>query len=73
MGHDTKRVIDDSEVDRIAELASADARSVWKRLAGGKLKPKVQSRIDAAIAAVLGSRESESSSQSSPPPSPCAA
>lgn len=43
--------VTDAVAAQIAEEASADIRSVWKRLAGGTLKPKVQERIDRAIAA----------------------
>jgi hypothetical protein len=41
---------DDKTVARIAAAAEADERSVWKRLAGGVVRGRVQARIDRAIA-----------------------
>jgi hypothetical protein len=50
--------VSDELVKEIADAASADTRSVWKRLAGGELRPKVQHRIDREIAARMGARAS---------------
>jgi hypothetical protein len=46
--------ITEEQVERIADLASAHPRSVWKRLAGGTLRPLCQRRVDRAIAECLG-------------------
>ena len=43
--------IDEATVAAIATDAEADPRSVWKRLAGGKVRGRVGARIDRAIAA----------------------
>jgi hypothetical protein len=40
---------DDKTVAKIAAAAEADERSVWKRLAGGAVRGRVQARIDRAI------------------------
>lgn len=60
MGHEaqceTRAAFTDEVVKEIAEAASADVRSVWKRLAGGTLRPKVQARIDRGIAARVEAR-----------------
>lgn len=61
MGQDVRpsthdALISDAVVKEIADAASADTRSVWKRLAGGTLRRRVQDRIDREIAArILGS------------------
>jgi hypothetical protein len=55
--HDARAAPDEAAVARIAEAASADVRSVWKRLAGGTLKKKVQARVDAAIAEWRAAKE----------------
>ena len=55
---DARFLVDDETVARIAEAAEATPRSVWKRLAGGRIRGRVQARIDRAIAearAVAGS------------------
>jgi hypothetical protein len=41
---------DEAAVAKIAAAAEADERSVWKRLAGGEVRGRVQVRIDRAIA-----------------------
>jgi hypothetical protein len=41
---------DERTVATIAATAEADERSVWKRLAGGEVRGRVQARIDRAIA-----------------------
>jgi hypothetical protein len=41
----------ENTVNEIAAEAEADPRSVWKRLAGGKVRGRVAARIDRAIAA----------------------
>jgi hypothetical protein len=46
----TPPVVTEDVVQEIADEASVDIRSVWKRLAGGKLRTKAQARIDQAIA-----------------------
>lgn len=43
-------VFDEKTVAKIAAAAEADERSVWKRLAGGEVRGRVQARIDRAIA-----------------------
>ena len=48
--------VTEAEVKAIADLAYADERSVWKRLGGGQLRPKVQARVDRAIAERIGAR-----------------
>jgi hypothetical protein len=54
MRHQIARLpVPDRLVREIAAEASADIRSVWKRLAGGELRPKVQERIDRALASRL--------------------
>jgi hypothetical protein len=55
---DARFLVDDETVARIAEASEATPRSVWKRLAGGRIRGRVQARIDRAIAearAVAGS------------------
>ncbi len=47
---DRRPVFDERTVARIAAVAEADERSVWKRLAGGEVRGRVQARIDRAIA-----------------------
>jgi len=37
-------------VAAVADEADADVRSVWKRLAGGRLRPKTERRVDRALA-----------------------
>jgi len=44
----------DAIVNAIAEDAAAHARSVWKRLAGGRLRGRVEQRVDRAIERHLG-------------------
>jgi hypothetical protein len=51
--NDGRLVLDDKTIAKIADLAEASDRSVWKRLAGGRIRGRVQGRIDRAIAAVL--------------------
>jgi hypothetical protein len=42
-------------VQKIADAADCDARTVWKRIAGcDELRPRVMRRIDAAIQTVMG-------------------
>lgn len=59
MKHETQpeTPISDDVVRKIADDAAADERSVWKRLGGGRLRPKTERRIDAAIAANLIRRQ----------------
>lgn len=58
MGHEKSRgAIGDQIVREIADAASVDPRSVWKRLAGGTLRRRAQERIDREIAARLGDEE----------------
>ena len=45
-------LISRDSVAKVAELAECDERSVWKRLAGGYVRPKVRDRIDRAIARI---------------------
>jgi hypothetical protein len=48
---------DDDLIDQIAEDAFADPRSVWKRLAGGRLRGRsLEARVDRAIAARMPTR-----------------
>ena len=68
--------IDEDTVAAIAAEAEVDVRSVWKRLAGGKVRGRVGARIDRVIAARLGEGTSEaipprgdSQSQRARPPS----
>ena len=44
-------VLNERTVAKIADAAEASERSVWKRLAGGRVRGLVQGRIDRAIAA----------------------
>jgi hypothetical protein len=48
--------IDEATVAGIAAEAEADPRSVWKRLAGGKVRGRVGVRIDRAIAAHIAKK-----------------
>jgi hypothetical protein len=48
--------IDEETVAAIAAEAEVDARSVWKRLAGGKVRGRAGARIDRVIAERLGAR-----------------
>jgi hypothetical protein len=43
-------VFDEEIVNKIAQRAEANPRSVWKRLAGGTVRGRVQARIDREIA-----------------------
>jgi hypothetical protein len=45
--------VDEATVVAIAAEAEADPRTVWKRLAGGRVRGRVAARIDRAIAARL--------------------
>ena len=49
MSHDALHITDD-DIDRIADRASADRRSVIRRLAGLPVKGRAGARIDAALA-----------------------
>jgi hypothetical protein len=49
---DARILFDEKTVAAIAEAAEANERSVWKRLGGGKVRGRVQARIDRAIASV---------------------
>jgi hypothetical protein len=51
--NDGRLVLDDKTIAKIADVAEASDRSVWKRLAGGRIRGRVQGRIDRAIASVL--------------------
>jgi hypothetical protein len=51
--NDGRIMLDDKTIARIADVAEASERSVWKRLAGGRVRGRVQGRIDRAIASVL--------------------
>ena len=44
-------VFDEQAVGEIADRAEANPRTVWKRLAGGKVRGRVALRIDREIAA----------------------
>jgi len=57
MQQSTSPGIDEAVVAAIAAEAEADPRSVWKRLAGGKVRGRVGVRIDRAIAAHLAKKE----------------
>ena len=46
--------VTDADVDRIAEEALADRRTVIRRLAGLPVRGRVQARIDRAMAKVRG-------------------
>ena len=51
---DAGGVFDEQAIAEIAREAEADPRSVWKRLAGGEVRGRVQARIDRAIVSVRG-------------------
>jgi hypothetical protein len=51
---DESRRISDETAKAIAERASASVQSVYKRLAGAALRPKLAKRVDDAIVEVLG-------------------
>jgi hypothetical protein len=57
MQQTTSPGIDEAVVAAIAAEAEADPRSVWKRLAGGKVRGRVGARIDRAIAAYLAKKD----------------
>jgi hypothetical protein len=40
----------DAKVRRVASEEDVDERSVWKRLGGGRLRPKVERRVDRGLA-----------------------
>jgi hypothetical protein len=52
--------VDEETVAAIAAEAEVDARSVWKRLAGGKVRGRAGARIDRVIAARFAERIPES-------------
>jgi len=51
--HQAPPIFDEKTVQAIADAAEADARSVWKRLAGGEVRGRVAARIDREIASRL--------------------
>lgn len=55
MTHEATPAIPDSLVEKIAKDAGADERSVWKRLAGGRLRRLTERRVDESIAKFLPS------------------